>query len=298
MNINNIGYHEEHRFLAMLSPRNNHTRRNFASHDVVETAHFLRTCGLCKCQLASGRDIYMYRNLRELDWTRSRDLVVPGGPVVPDVSTSIRTAVGKDVVCIRSFQLTQKTWKMEFKAIDSRRRRKRVSAKEEGGRKVEGSGPKTYNDIREEEKRFEIFKDNLKFIEEHNALDRPYKVGLNAFADLTNQEYRANFLGTRSDPKRRVMKAKNPSLRYAFRTGETLPESVDWRVKGAVNPIKNQGSYGVVSMTFTMQNKCDYTVWLGSLSNVGVSPLPTTAFTSSIDAASQNAHHSAWKTQN
>ncbi|KAB2617406.1 hypothetical protein D8674_013275 [Pyrus ussuriensis x Pyrus communis] len=61
MNRNNLGYHEEHRFLAMLSPRNNHTRRNSASHDVVETAHFLRTCGLCKRQLASGRDIYMYR---------------------------------------------------------------------------------------------------------------------------------------------------------------------------------------------------------------------------------------------
>ncbi|XP_050123883.1 cysteine proteinase COT44-like [Malus sylvestris] len=103
---------------------------------------------------------------------------------------------------------------------------------------------KTYNGIGEEERRFEIFKDNMKFIDEHNAQDRPYKVGLNAFADLTNQEYRAKFLGTRSDPKRRVMKAKKPSLRYAFRAGETLPESVDWRVKGAVNPIKNQGSCG------------------------------------------------------
>ncbi|BFG35908.1 hypothetical protein CerSpe_221820 [Prunus speciosa] len=103
---------------------------------------------------------------------------------------------------------------------------------------------KTYNGIGEEERRFEIFKDNLRFIDEHNAQDRPYKVGLNAFADLTNQEYRAKFLGTRSDPKRRVMKAKNLSQRYAFRAGEALPSSVDWRVKGAVNPIKNQGNCG------------------------------------------------------
>ncbi|TQD97922.1 hypothetical protein C1H46_016447 [Malus baccata] len=35
---------------------------------------------------------------------------------------------------------------------------------------------------------------------------------------------------------------------------------------------------GVVSRTFTMQNKCDYTVWPGILSNAGVSPLPTTGF--------------------
>ncbi|KAM1813981.1 hypothetical protein ACFX11_027702 [Malus domestica] len=37
---------------------------------------------------------------------------------------------------------------------------------------------KTYNDIGEEKRRFEIFKDNLKFVDEHNTLDRPYKVDL------------------------------------------------------------------------------------------------------------------------
>lgn len=57
-----LGYHEQHRFLAMLSPRTNSSnhRRNSDS-DLVETAHFLRTCGLCKRSLASGRDLYMYR---------------------------------------------------------------------------------------------------------------------------------------------------------------------------------------------------------------------------------------------
>ncbi|XP_062003528.1 cysteine proteinase mucunain-like [Rosa rugosa] len=103
---------------------------------------------------------------------------------------------------------------------------------------------KVYNGIGEEETRFQIFKDNLKFVDEHNAENRSYKVGLNAFADLTNQEYRAKFLGTRSDPKRRIMKAKKPSLRYAVRPDDKLPESVDWRALGAVNPIKNQGSCG------------------------------------------------------
>ncbi|KAM5576624.1 hypothetical protein ABKV19_007459 [Rosa sericea] len=103
---------------------------------------------------------------------------------------------------------------------------------------------KVYNGIGEEETRFQIFKDNLKFVDEHNAENRSYKVGLNAFADLTNQEYRAKFLGTRSDPTRRIMKAKKPSLRYAVRPDDKLPESVDWRALGAVNPIKNQGSCG------------------------------------------------------
>ncbi|XP_008234007.1 PREDICTED: uncharacterized protein LOC103332988 [Prunus mume] len=39
------------------SPRSH--RRNSA--DFVETAHFLRACGLCKRRLVPGRDIYMYR---------------------------------------------------------------------------------------------------------------------------------------------------------------------------------------------------------------------------------------------
>ncbi|KAF2295347.1 hypothetical protein GH714_032627 [Hevea brasiliensis] len=103
---------------------------------------------------------------------------------------------------------------------------------------------KTYNKIGEREERFEIFKNNLRFIDEHNSKNRTYKVGLTRFADLTNEEYRAMFLGTKSDPKRRVMKSKNPSRRYAFKATDELPESVDWRKEGAVNPIKDQGSCG------------------------------------------------------
>ncbi|KAJ7966876.1 Thaumatin [Quillaja saponaria] len=35
---------------------------------------------------------------------------------------------------------------------------------------------------------------------------------------------------------------------------------------------------GVISTTFTIENKCDYTVWPGILSNAGVAPLPITGF--------------------
>ncbi|XP_077224946.1 FCS-Like Zinc finger 6-like [Tasmannia lanceolata] len=45
------------RILSMVSPRN--PRRN--SGELIQTAHFLRACGLCKRRLAPGRDIYMYR---------------------------------------------------------------------------------------------------------------------------------------------------------------------------------------------------------------------------------------------
>lgn len=103
---------------------------------------------------------------------------------------------------------------------------------------------KAYNGIGEKEKRFDIFKDNLKFIDEHNTENRTYKVGLNQFADLTNEEYKSAYLGTRIDAKRRFVKTKSGSQRYLFRTGDRLPESVDWRKNGAVAPIKNQGTCG------------------------------------------------------
>ncbi|KAL7090074.1 hypothetical protein ACP275_12G017500 [Erythranthe tilingii] len=103
---------------------------------------------------------------------------------------------------------------------------------------------KAYNGIGEKDRRFDIFKDNLKFVDDHNSGNRTYVVGLNKFADLTNEEYRSTYLGTRSDPTRRFVKSKNASRRYAHRSGEMLPESVDWRERGAVSPIKNQGTCG------------------------------------------------------
>lgn len=53
-----VGSQVDQRFLAAtVSPR---THRK-ASADFLETAHFLRSCSLCKRRLVSGRDIYMYR---------------------------------------------------------------------------------------------------------------------------------------------------------------------------------------------------------------------------------------------
>ena len=103
---------------------------------------------------------------------------------------------------------------------------------------------KVYNGLGEKDKRFQIFKDNLGFIDEHNAQNNTYKLGLNRFADLTNEEYRAMYLGTRSDAKRRVMKAKSTGHRYTYSAGDRLPVHVDWRLKGAVAPIKDQGGCG------------------------------------------------------
>ncbi|KAK6115926.1 hypothetical protein DH2020_008195 [Rehmannia glutinosa] len=102
---------------------------------------------------------------------------------------------------------------------------------------------KSYNALGEKEKRFQIFKDNLRYIDEQNAVaDRSYKLGLNRFADLTNEEYRKTYLGVRPDGNRRLTGAK--SDRYEPKLGDSLPDSIDWREKGAVVDVKDQGSCG------------------------------------------------------
>ncbi|CAL9181266.1 unnamed protein product [Musa hybrid cultivar] len=122
-------------------------------------------------------------------------------------------------------------------------------SKEEMRRMYEGwliKHGRTYNALGEIERRFEIFKDNLRFIDAHNAeadagLHR-YRLGLNRFADLTNDEYRAGFIGTR--PRGAARRNRVPSDRYRLGDGEELPESVDWRAKGAVAAVKDQGYCG------------------------------------------------------
>ncbi|KAK8954793.1 Oryzain alpha chain [Platanthera zijinensis] len=102
---------------------------------------------------------------------------------------------------------------------------------------------RNYNSLNEKDRRFEVFRDNLRYIDEHNAAAdagvHAFRLGLNRFADLTNEEYRAARLGTRISGRRR-----NPSSRYNLASGEALPDSVDWRTKGAVAPVKDQGSCG------------------------------------------------------
>ncbi|PSS17269.1 Actinidain like [Actinidia chinensis var. chinensis] len=95
---------------------------------------------------------------------------------------------------------------------------------------------KSYNSLDEKEMRFEIFKENLRIIDDHNAdANRSYSLGLNRFADLTDEEYRSTYLGLKRGPKTDV------SNQYMPKVGDALPDYVDWRTVGAVVGVKNQG---------------------------------------------------------
>eukprot|EP00297_Palpitomonas_bilix_P011926 CAMPEP_0113879292 /NCGR_PEP_ID=MMETSP0780_2-20120614/7160_1 /TAXON_ID=652834 /ORGANISM="Palpitomonas bilix" /LENGTH=331 /DNA_ID=CAMNT_0000865863 /DNA_START=107 /DNA_END=1102 /DNA_ORIENTATION=+ /assembly_acc=CAM_ASM_000599 len=86
-------------------------------------------------------------------------------------------------------------------------------------------------------KRLNIFRDNLKRIEEHKKNDPTATHGVTQFADLTHEEFIAQFAGMRGAPK-----MEGIPIRENFKGG--APDSFDWRSKGAVTPVKNQGSCG------------------------------------------------------
>lgn len=93
-------------------------------------------------------------------------------------------------------------------------------------------------ELSEIEHRRATFDSNLRTIEEHNAKHAAGKVGwtmaLNQFSDLTAEEFSKVYL--------RQYKRSRP-LREVWLPNAT-DDSVDWRTKGAVTPVKNQGQCG------------------------------------------------------
>merc|ERR1712110_1079370 len=104
----------------------------------------------------------------------------------------------------------------------------------------------------EEARRLAIFKENLAFIERHNADYRAgietHHVGVNQFADLTNAEYRQQHLAQTQESKGIRLNYQCP-VNFAA-SGNALPDSVDWRSTAnpkstvAVTSVKDQGSCG------------------------------------------------------
>lgn len=110
---------------------------------------------------------------------------------------------------------------------------------------------RVYQEAAEKESRYNIFKENVKRIETFNAnprnTDSGYKLAVNQFADLTNEEFRAKYTGYKSKPWSQLSdKNVGGSSKTLFRyTNFTVaPGSMDWRLKKAVTPVKDQGNCG------------------------------------------------------
>ncbi|XP_042460844.1 zingipain-2-like [Zingiber officinale] len=107
---------------------------------------------------------------------------------------------------------------------------------------------RTYRDEAEKDYRREVFARNLEYVtafRRDKGRRRSYTVGLNRFADHTKEEFLATYTGG-NPPSVAWAPAPPPAtvpapFKYA---NTTAPSSMDWRDRGAVTPIKDQGNCG------------------------------------------------------
>lgn len=103
---------------------------------------------------------------------------------------------------------------------------------------------RTYKDEAEKARRFQVFKANVEFIDRSNAAgDKKYRLGTNEFTDLTNEEFVAMYTGYK--PMSSSGANKLPGFKYKnVSLSADDGQGVDWRKKGAVTGVKNQGPCG------------------------------------------------------
>lgn len=98
---------------------------------------------------------------------------------------------------------------------------------------------KSYSTPEEIKLRSSIFYERLVEIQKHNAGKSTYKKGVNKFSDLTKEEFQKYLGSSGPRPVHKDAFDFKPRMKVA-----DLPASVDWRTKGIVTPVKDQGGCG------------------------------------------------------
>jgi len=98
---------------------------------------------------------------------------------------------------------------------------------------------KKYDSASDFFRRFNIFSEKLDEIAAHNAANHTWTMGVNEFSDMSWDEFSQTMMGF-------VQGADNaPMWQPPVTTASHVaPNDVDWRQKGGVTPIKNQGQCG------------------------------------------------------
>uniref|UniRef100_A0A4W4FVT2 Cathepsin La n=1 Tax=Electrophorus electricus TaxID=8005 RepID=A0A4W4FVT2_ELEEL len=101
---------------------------------------------------------------------------------------------------------------------------------------------KNYHEVEEIWRRI-VWEKNMKKIDLHNleySLGRhTYRLGMNQFGDMTNEEFRQMMNGYKYSPKK-----KSKGSLFIEPNFMEVPRHVDWREKGYVTHVKDQGQCG------------------------------------------------------
>jgi len=129
-------------------------------------------------------------------------------------------------------------------------------------------------DAKEHLKRLDIYKENARRVQTHNAAfarkETTFALSVDGpFADLAFHEFSKLYLMDKPQncSATHISSGKVPSV-----TAGSLPSSVDWRTKGVVTPIKSQGqcgscwtfsTTGCLEAHHCIKNKKDCSQWTG-----------------------------------
>ena len=105
---------------------------------------------------------------------------------------------------------------------------------------------KRYPTLDELETRFDIFRENLRNIIEHNMMSHQnFTLGINQFTDLTHEEFKAQFTGGyKMDVDGHKVQVGSYGCTTFTSSASNAPVTIDWRKKNAVTSVKDQGQCG------------------------------------------------------